>query len=57
VDGELEQSTGIPPMATIETRPEDILEYWFGPDESALDARSDIWWGNVDDRDALDALL
>lgn len=36
------------------TSPEDILEYWFGTDESDPGERSDVWWGQVDDQEALD---
>lgn len=36
------------------TRPRDVLDFWFGPDDSAPDARADLWWGQVDDQEAVD---
>lgn len=34
--------------------PDEMLEYWFGDAESAPDARADLWWGQVDDQEAVD---
>jgi len=33
---------------------DEILEFWFGPSGAAPDARSDLWWGEVDDQGAVD---
>ena len=36
------------------TSSEEILEYWFGPEGSEPGARADLWWGMVEDVEAVD---
>jgi uncharacterized protein (DUF924 family) len=36
------------------TTPDEIATYWFGPADAEPDARSDLWWGQVDDQGAVD---
>lgn len=35
-------------------QPDDVIRYWYGPPDAEPDARSDLWWGQVDDQAAVD---
>lgn len=37
-----------------ENRAVDVLEFWFGPADAEPDARSDLWWGQVEDQERVD---